>query len=57
MNVQDYQPLCQTVSHRVDLDEANYEFRPPFYHSIECKHLSNGYHASSSSGHHDTSQV
>ena len=37
---QDYQPLCRSVNHRVDLHEAGYEFRPPFYHSVECKHTS-----------------
>ncbi|KAI9565638.1 hypothetical protein GHT06_009430 [Daphnia sinensis] len=54
----DYQPLCQSINHRVDLqkdsDEPEYEFRPPFYHSIECKHTADKLHHR---GHHDGSQM
>ncbi|EFX79809.1 hypothetical protein DAPPUDRAFT_304317 [Daphnia pulex] len=50
----DYQPLCQSINQRVDLHEPDYEFRPPFYHSIECKHTANKLHHR---GHQDGSQI
>ena len=36
MELKDYQPLCQSLKHKVELVKEGYEFRPPFYHEVIC---------------------
>lgn len=46
--------MCHVLSQRIDLYEVGYEFRPPFYHSVECKHPTEKHHRSN---HHNASST
>ncbi|XP_006559528.1 uncharacterized protein LOC108003283 [Apis cerana] len=33
----EYHSLCETITKKVQLDDSEYEYQPPYYHEIYCK--------------------